>query len=247
EIKESWNVGRALDRRVATHGHDPAAGAAYVAQQQLQDPGGADDLRSEALLRPTDRVDDRRGPLSTRILGHSLCHLKKEFAGRATDPFDHLGGVAGVVPFEDLEDAAGVPQTFVSVWPMLGWTGALLPVATVRAGILAALRGRSLVDPAAVVVGPFFGVEPGEKSVAVLGVAIRTRDNARSVCVGEDIVVEPLVVRQHIVDQAAKKGDVGPRPSRHVEVGAGRGPAEVRVHVDNGRPVFFRFHWPAKS
>ena len=70
-------------RGVAAHGHDAAAGPAHVAQQQLQDAGGADHLHAGRVLRPADRVDDRAGALAAGILAQ---HLR--------DPDDLLGRAA---------------------------------------------------------------------------------------------------------------------------------------------------------
>ena len=56
DVVERRDVGRALDRGVPAQRQDPAAGAADVAEQQLQDRGGADVLHADRVLRPADRV-----------------------------------------------------------------------------------------------------------------------------------------------------------------------------------------------
>ena len=45
---------------MAAQGVDAATGPADVAEQELEDRGGPDDLRPESVLRPSDRIDDRR-------------------------------------------------------------------------------------------------------------------------------------------------------------------------------------------
>ncbi len=47
---------------------DASAGAANVAEQQLEHCRGADDLRPEAVLRPADGVDDGRDLLQVAVL-----------------------------------------------------------------------------------------------------------------------------------------------------------------------------------
>src|SRR5436309_15921693 len=49
------------------------AGPADVAQQQLQDAGGADDLHAGGVLRPPDRVHDGAGPFPARVGAAQLC------------------------------------------------------------------------------------------------------------------------------------------------------------------------------
>ena len=59
-VVEGRDVGRSLDGGVPAQGHDAAAGPAHVAQQRLQDGGGADDLHALGLVRPADRVAEAR-------------------------------------------------------------------------------------------------------------------------------------------------------------------------------------------
>ena len=55
------NISRTLDRRVTAQGHDAAAGTPDVAEQQLQNRGGANDLHAFGMLRPSKRVTNRGG------------------------------------------------------------------------------------------------------------------------------------------------------------------------------------------
>ena len=117
QVEQGGYVGRSLDRRVSTQRHDPASGPAHVSQQQLQDAGGADDLRAKALLRPAHRIADGRGPLASGIADQDVRDLKEELARRPADAFDQLRRVARVVSLQDLEDAARVLQAFVPRLP----------------------------------------------------------------------------------------------------------------------------------
>ena len=72
DVVQRRDVGRALDRRVAAQREDAAAGAADVAEQQLDDRRGADDLHADRVLRPADRVADRRRALAARVAAQRL-------------------------------------------------------------------------------------------------------------------------------------------------------------------------------
>ena len=62
EVVERRDVGRSLNRRMAAQREDAAAGTADVAEQQLKDRGGANDLNAGRVLRPADGVADGAGP-----------------------------------------------------------------------------------------------------------------------------------------------------------------------------------------
>ena len=66
DVVERRDVGRALDRRVPAQRHDPAARPADVAEQELDDRGGADELDADRVLRPADGVDERARALAAR-------------------------------------------------------------------------------------------------------------------------------------------------------------------------------------
>ena len=61
DVVERRDVGRSLNRGVAAQRENAAAGPADVAEQQLQDRGGADDLHAGRVLRQADGVADRAG------------------------------------------------------------------------------------------------------------------------------------------------------------------------------------------
>ena len=57
-VENPGHVRRALDIGMPAQRVHASAGASHVAQQQLQHRSRADDLCSEAMLRPSDRVND---------------------------------------------------------------------------------------------------------------------------------------------------------------------------------------------
>ena len=77
DVVERRDVGRALDRRVAAQGHDAAARPADVAQQQLDDRGGADVLHPHRVLGPPDGVAERARALAARVVAQRLAHLEE--------------------------------------------------------------------------------------------------------------------------------------------------------------------------
>ena len=67
-VIQRGDVGGALDRGVAAQGEDAAAGPPDVAEQQLQDGGGADDLHADRVLRPADGIGDVRCPVAAGVV-----------------------------------------------------------------------------------------------------------------------------------------------------------------------------------
>ena len=118
-----------LDAGVAAHGHDAAAGPAHVAEQQLQDAGGADDLHAGGVLRPADGVDDGAGALAAGIRAEQLGHLDHLLRRAAAHVGDGLRRVAGEMSSQQLHHAARVLQRRVARRP----AGRLLP-SHLRAG-----------------------------------------------------------------------------------------------------------------
>src|SRR5256886_10397759 len=87
----------------------------------------------------------------------------------------------------------------------------------------------------------------GEHAAVVLGVDVLVADDRGGIGVGDDVLVEPQIASQDIVDEPAEEGDVTARPDWNVEVGRGRGAAESRVDVDDGCAAFARLHRPAEA
>jgi hypothetical protein len=93
---------------MAAQGVHAAAGAADVAQQQLENRGRANDLRAGAVLRPADGVDDGGGLLHVTALangGEQVGRLEELILGNARDALDDLRRVARVLTSEQLVDA----------------------------------------------------------------------------------------------------------------------------------------------
>ena len=116
DVEQRRDVGRALDAGVAAQGQDPAARAADVAEQQLQDRrrrGCSARRRCGGSSRPRSRT---RWSAPARCCGSAPPRPLEELRG--ADPADllhHLRGVPREVALEDLEDAAGVLQRLVAL------------------------------------------------------------------------------------------------------------------------------------
>ena len=108
QVEQGGDVGRALDGRVAAQGQDAAARAAHVAQQGLQDRGGADVLHAHGVLGPADAVNHRGGAVPAGVRGEQLADPRERLRRHAAGLLDDLRGVPREVALEDLEDAARV-------------------------------------------------------------------------------------------------------------------------------------------
>src|SRR5437868_9642493 len=73
-----------------------------------------------------------------------------------------------------------------------------------------AVRLHPLVLPGRDVVLTLLGIPTGEEAVGVLGVDELVVDDDAGIRVADDVVAEPAVVLEDVVDDAAEEGDVGP-------------------------------------
>jgi hypothetical protein len=254
DVEEGGDIGRALDGRVPPQGHDAAAGPTYVAQEELDDGGGADVLDAVGMLRPSDRVGEGGGPIPARVVAHRIADPQEEVLGDAAHLLNHLRGVAGVVPLQDLEDAAGVLEGLVHLRGLAVLEGAALRVVGLLAGrpALLAPSGRALslhalVLPGRRIVGARLGIPAGEDAVEVLRVRESLAHDDGRVGVSLDVFVEPPPVLEDVVDYAAEESYVRAGPDGHVHVGDGARPRVARVDVDHGRPPQARLHHPLEA
>ncbi len=216
-VVQRRDVGRALDRRVPAQREDAAARPADVAEQELDDRRGADDLRAGRVLREADRVHERARPLAARVAADRL-GVPEELLDRAAARVrDGLGRVAREVPLQDLEHATRVLERLVLL--------AREP------------PGRGVVPPA-------LGVPAGEEPVEVLGVGeLLAHDRAR-VRVPPHVLVEPEPALEDVAHDAAEERDVAARADAD-EPRRGRArPREARVDVDDLGAALARLHHP---
>ena len=113
DVVQRRDVGAALDAGVPPQRENPAARAADVAQQRLQDRRRADVLHADSVVRPTHRVDECAGPLASRVALQLLAHPQELLLRHTAGLLDDLRCVAREVPLEDLEDAGRVLERLV--------------------------------------------------------------------------------------------------------------------------------------
>src|SRR4029079_6668743 len=103
------------------------AGPAHVAEQQLDDRRGPDELHADGVLGPAHRVHDCGGAGAAGRGGPGLGDVEELLPRDAADLLDDLRRVAGEVPLEDLVDAARVLQRLLPGGAALRqWRGAAL-------------------------------------------------------------------------------------------------------------------------
>ncbi len=150
------------------------------------------------------------------------------------DPGDlrhHLRRVAGVVVLQLLEDAPWILQRGVDAGERRPGRRRALGQSGVG-GVLALGRRLALVVPHRRVVAALRLVVAGEQAVVELEVL---GDEERRVRVQLDVVLVVQLVLEHVVDQTAEEGDIGPGADRGEHVGDRRRPREARVDVDDPR------------
>src|SRR5260370_28411617 len=112
-----------------------AARSSDVPQQQLDHRCRTDDLASERMLRPADRVDNRRNFLHVPVLADGCKHVGglQELVPRdARDPLDGFRRVTRILLFQQLEHTARMleGQVVSDIGRKREWRGVLLWLAT---------------------------------------------------------------------------------------------------------------------
>ena len=241
---------------------DAAAGAADVAQQQLQDRRGADVLHADRVLGPADGVDERAGALAARSCAPAPRTPRRNCScGTPQVSLHHLGGVAGEVPLEHLEDAARVLQRLVALAACSPLLAARRPCALVLPASRSARARRSLalVAPpgrrglaaprtATRVVGAGLGVEAGEQPVEVLGVPeVLAQDRRARWCRRTTYSRNARPFSSTWLIDAAEERDVAAGAQRDVHVGHRARAGEPRVDVDHLRAARLGLHHPLEA
>jgi hypothetical protein len=110
-------------------------------------------------------------------------------------------------------------------------------------------RGRILINPAApaAFVRAFLAVISAEYASKRFGILKSLIDDGRRVRVCQNVILEPAIVSQNVVDDAAEKGDIRSSANADVQVGGCTGATEARVDVDDCRATLARFHRPAET
>src|SRR5206468_2720484 len=98
-VEDAGHVRGALNVRMAAESIYATAGAAHVAEQQLQHRGRTNDLRAKRVLRPADGVNNRARLLHVAVFANRCKEVggfEELFPGNAGDALDHLRGIPRV-------------------------------------------------------------------------------------------------------------------------------------------------------
>src|SRR5215204_5331256 len=189
------------------------------------------------MLRPADRVAQRRGLLPSRVLGQGPGYLEESLLRGAADLLDHLGRVPGEVALEDLEHAARVLQRHVGRARHAGMHLPALALAGLANDASLAPPDGGVIDRVALVT-PARGVVlfallvPAGEQARGVGILEVVGDDRGRVGVDLDVLLEVLLVLEDVVDQAPQESDVGARSDGCVDVTHGARAREARVDVD---------------
>src|SRR5205814_10488024 len=98
---------------------------------------------------------------------------------------------------------------------------ALLRAAALVAMVLRELSGylHAAILPTVAGIIVLVGFPAGEHPVQIVRALVAVLDDGRDICVVQDILPEPQIPLQYIVDQSTQKHDVGAGAYRRVDVG----------------------------
>src|SRR5438270_8691810 len=219
QVVEGGDIGAALDAGVTPKCEDPAARPADVAQELLEDGRGTNDLDTYRMLGPRHRVGEGGGALPTGVVENRLGYLEKAFRWDAADTLDHIGCVARVVSFENLQHAPRILKCWI-LGCLFRQSSDVLAVCFRRQSVRRRRdrgSGRLLrVLPAGGVVLAALCVEPREEAIQILGVYKGVTDEGGRIGVITDVLAEkwigiPPLAAQDVIDESAEKRDIGAR------------------------------------
>ena len=248
---KSRYVCRPLDRGVSAQCKNTAARPADIAQQGLQHPGTPDNLHSDSMLCPADRVSYVGCLVAPRIIEQGLCDLEKTVLGTSAYARDHIRSVTGIMFLYDLKNALRVFKRRVR----LGTAGN--PLEEQIAECLGFLNGRrrrtvSLIRPACVIIIFAALRKTGENAVKVLRILESRVYQNSGIGIVANIFLEkriavPSLAVNYIVDQRSEENYIGAGAYLHMNVAERRGAREARVNMDQLGPMFgLRPERPAK-
>jgi hypothetical protein len=172
---------------VSAQSEDPAARPADIAEQKLQDAGGADDLHALGLMGETDRIAKSGGLFRAGSRGQRVGDLVEKLGRDAADILHDFGGVAGEMPAQRLKNAARMLERQVP--PRVG-----LAVAFVFPGLL--------------VVALFFGIPAREVAAVFIGIDEAVPQDDPGIGIMGDVFLEVFPGFDDVAHQGPKERDV---------------------------------------
>ena len=157
-----------------------------------------------------------------------------------------------VPAFFDLKtcvDNSKLDQTYntPALATLLLMTALLLRVLTGMRIRLMLFRFRGIIEPARGIVLLLIVFPTRENSAEILSILEVFRNDHGRVGVMYDVVPEVQVVHQGVINQSAKKDDVGSGAQRSPNIGERRSPREARIDVNDLRPLFPGLDHPLKA
>ncbi|MNS80119.1 hypothetical protein D3C72_1137860 [compost metagenome] len=221
---EQPQIGQTLNVGVSAQGVHAAACHPHIAEQQLDHRHSTDVLRTDGVLRPAQRIQERRRTIGCAGRGQHFTHFQEVSFWRSADVFHHLRRIARNVLFEQVPHAARIGQGFVAF----------------RKAVFI-----KLIVPGGFVVLTFFCVIAAEKSV-IKGKIVPHQQI--SVGVVFNVFVVDFIVFNQIQQHARQERNVRTGTNRRVDIGHRCCTRKARIDDDQRRIVIvFRFHRPAES
>src|SRR5947209_1439005 len=198
EIVQRRYIGPTLNGGMPAQGNNASARTHNIAQQQLNDGGGADNLHALRLLGPANRVTDGGCALPPRILDQGLRNLQPLFARHAAHLFYHLRCIAREMAAHYLEYTAWMLQRRVAQWPPV-FVPFIIPTALISIRLRVKIIAR-------------------EESIQLFGIFEVLAHQRGGVGVMHDVVMEVAIVLEQVANNRSQEDDVAARARRHVEI-----------------------------
>src|SRR5438874_2543975 len=180
------------------------------------------------MLRPPERITNRRTLVRTRSSDQRLRDFVKQRRRNTANFLYHLWRVAGEVAAQRLENAAWILQGQIAF-------------GEAKAAI-------AMVEPALPVVAALLPVPAGEKAGrAFFRVAKIFAQNAGGIGEVHDVIAEEKIVLDNVPDEAAEKRNVAAGADRHPDVGQRAGTRKSWIDMNDGRAALLCFHDPAEA
>src|SRR5437667_7135839 len=180
------------------------------------------------MLRPTERITNRRTLVRTRSSDQRLRNFVKKHRRNAANFLYHLWRVTSEVAAQRLENATRMLQGQIAF-------------GEAKAAI-------AMVEPALPVVAALLPVPAGKKAGgSFIGIAKIFAQNAG--CVGEvdDVIAKEEIILDNVADESAEKGDIAAGAHRHPAIGQRARGRNTRIDVNDGRAALLCFHDPAET
>src|SRR5437588_7703134 len=198
---------------MTAQGQDASARTSHVAEQELKDRGGSNDLRSLGLLGPAQRVADRASLFRARGGAKRVRNFQEPLLGNSAKALNQLRRVPREMPLQHLVHASWMVkrQVAFAIDEICCGSSTIFAVAGVRCvvpGYRFAALSTAFVEPATRVVLLVFRVPARKHAPQILGVLEIFRKNERSVGVMDHVLAKVFPVFENVMNEPSVKQDV---------------------------------------